>query len=95
VCHGYAGYGDGLVAQRAEALAATYWLQPTSVHDPRVQQQPIGQIYYTITNGKGKMGGYGSTLNVRERWAVALYAKALQRSQNAQSSDVPLDRLSQ
>jgi mono/diheme cytochrome c family protein len=93
VCHGFAGFGNGLVAQRADALAASYWVQPTSVHDPRLQQQPIGQIYHTITNGKGKMGGYGTTLNVRERWAVALYVKALQRSQNAQSSDVPLDRL--
>jgi mono/diheme cytochrome c family protein len=94
-CHGHAGYGDGLVSQRAEALAATYWLQPTSVHDPRIQQQPIGQIYYTITNGKGKMGGYGSTLNVKERWAVALYVKGLQRSQNAKSSDFPLGKLTE
>jgi mono/diheme cytochrome c family protein len=89
VCHGYAGFGNGLVAKRAEALAATYWLQPTSVHDPRIQEQPVGQVYYTITNGKGKMGGYGSTLSVRERWAVAVYVKALQRSQNAKDSDVP------
>ncbi|HAC89702.1 MAG TPA: hypothetical protein DCF63_03590 [Planctomycetaceae bacterium] len=89
VCHGHAGFGDGLVAKRAESLAATYWLQPTSVHDPRLQQQAIGRIYYTITNGKGKMGGYGSTLNVRERWAVAFYVKALQRSQNAQPTDTP------
>lgn len=89
VCHGYAGFGNGLVAKRAEALAATYWLQPTSVHDERILQQPIGRIYYTITHGKGKMGGYGSTLNVNERWAVAAYVKALQRSQNALESDVP------
>jgi len=93
VCHGYAGFGNGLVAKRAEALAATYWLQPTSVHDPRIQEQPVGQVYYTITNGKGKMGGYGSTLNVRERWAVAVYVKALQRSQNAKDSDVPAGKI--
>lgn len=89
VCHGHAGFGDGLVSKRAESLAATYWLQPTSVHDPRIQQQAIGRIYYTISNGKGKMGGYGSTLNVRERWAVAFYVKALQRSQNAKPTDTP------
>lgn len=92
VCHGYAGFGNGLVAKRAESLAATYWLQPTSVHDPRIQEQPIGRIYYTITNGKGKMGGYGSTLNVRERWAVAAYVKALQRSQNAKASDISAEQ---
>ncbi|MFO0940636.1 MAG: cytochrome c [Pirellulales bacterium] len=86
-CHGFAGYGNGLVSKRAEAIQATFWLQPTSVHDERIQKQPIGQIYYTITNGKGKMAGYGSTLNVKERWAVALYVKSLQRSQNAQAAD--------
>lgn len=87
-CHGFAGYGNGLVSKRAEALQASYWLQPTSVHDERILKQPIGQIYFTITNGKGKMAGYGSTLNVKERWAVALYVKALQRSQRAQESDL-------
>lgn len=87
-CHGYSGYGNGLVSKRAEALQASYWLQPTSVHDERIQKQAIGQIYYTITNGKGKMAGYGSTLNVKERWAVALYVKALQKSQNASAPGV-------
>ena len=87
-CHGFAGYGNGLVSKRAEALQSSYWLQPTSVHDERLQKQPIGQVYYTITNGKGKMAGYGSTLNVKERWAVALYVKSLQRSQNAQATDL-------
>ncbi len=87
-CHGFAGYGNGLVSKRAESIQATAWLQPTSVHDERIQKQAIGQIYYTITNGKGKMAGYGSTLNVKERWAVALYVKSLQRSQNAQAADL-------
>ncbi|MBX3420716.1 MAG: DUF3341 domain-containing protein [Pirellulaceae bacterium] len=95
VCHGYAGYGNGLVTQRAESIGATYWLQPTSVHDPRVQQQPLGRVYYTITHGKGKMAGYSSSLNVQERWAVAVYVKSLQRSQNAQSGDVPPDTAGQ
>lgn len=89
VCHGYSGYGDGLASQRALALAQGYWLQPTSMHDARIQQQPVGRIYYTITNGKGKMGGYGASLNPRERWAVVLYVRALQRSQNAKESDIP------
>jgi mono/diheme cytochrome c family protein len=89
VCHGYGGYGDGLVSQRALNLAQGYWLQPTSLHDQRIQQQPVGRIYYTIANGKGKMGGYGASLNPKERWAVVLYVRALQRSQNARESDIP------
>ncbi|QDV22305.1 quinol:electron acceptor oxidoreductase subunit ActD [Aureliella helgolandensis] len=93
VCHGYGGFGDGLVSQRASALAQGYWLQPTSLHEERIQQQPVGRIYYTIANGKGKMGSYAASLNPKERWAVVLYVRALQRSQNAEASDVPAGKL--
>lgn len=89
VCHGLAGYGDGLVSQRATNLAQGYWLQPTSLHDPRVVAQPVGRIYYTVTHGKGKMGSYAASLTPKERWAVVLYVRGLQRSQNASESDVP------
>ncbi len=89
VCHGFAGYGDGLASQRAASLAQGYWLQPTSLHEGRIQAQPVGRIYYTITNGKGKMGGYAASLNPEERWAVVFYVRALQRSQNAQAGDIP------
>ena len=89
VCHGFAGYGDGLVSQRANNLAQGYWLQPTSLHEDRIQQQPVGRIYYTITNGKGKMGSYAASLTPQERWAVVLYVRGLQRSQNARPDDVP------
>ncbi|MCA9134010.1 MAG: DUF3341 domain-containing protein [Planctomycetales bacterium] len=89
LCHGYAGYGDGLVSQRALSLAEGYWLQPTSLHEERIQQQPVGRIYYTISNGKGKMASYAASLTPQERWAVVLYVRALQRSQNAQQGDIP------
>lgn len=89
VCHGFGGYGDGLVSQRATDLAQGYWLQPTSLHEDRIQQQPVGRIYYTVSNGKGKMGGYAASLRPHERWAVVLYVRALQRSQNAKPADIP------
>lgn len=93
VCHGFGGYGDGLVSQRALDLAQGDWLQPTSLHDDAIQKQPIGQIYHTITNGKGKMGSYKASLTPQERWAVVLYVRALQRSHNAKPSDVPAGKL--
>jgi len=92
VCHGFAGYGDGLVSQRATNLAQGYWVQPTSLHEERIQNQALGRIYYTIANGKGKMAGYASSLTPRERWAVVLYVRTLQRSQNATIEDVPETR---
>ena len=93
-CHGLGGYGDGLVSERATNLAQGYWLQPTSMHEDRIQKQSVGRIYYTVTNGKGKMAGYASSLTPRERWAVVLYVRALQRSQNASIDDVPEARRS-
>jgi mono/diheme cytochrome c family protein len=59
------------------------------MHEERIQKQTIGRIFYTVTNGKGKMAGYASSLTPRERWAVVLYVRALQRSQNAAIEDVP------
>jgi mono/diheme cytochrome c family protein len=93
-CHGYAGYGDGLVHKRAEALAQGYWIPPTSMHIDRVTSQPVGQIFHTITKGQGKMPGYAASMNAKERWAVVLYVKALQRSRNASDKDVPNDKIS-
>jgi mono/diheme cytochrome c family protein len=78
-----------LVAGRAAELAQGYWLQPTSLHDEKVRTQPIGRIFHTITNGKNKMGGYSSQINAEDRWAIALYVRALQRSRNAKIEDVP------
>jgi mono/diheme cytochrome c family protein len=88
-CHGLAGDGNGLVAGRAAELAQGYWVPPTSLHDEKVRTQPIGRIFHTISNGKGKMGGYSSQINAEDRWAIALYVRALQRSRNAQIEDVP------
>lgn len=89
VCHGFDGYGDGLVAQRAAQLNQASWFPPTSLHAADIQKQPVGRIYYTISHGKGKMGSYAASLSPQERWAVVAYVRALQRSQNAKASDIP------
>ena len=52
----------------------------------------MGQIFNTITNGKNSMAGYESQITVDDRWAITLYVKALQRSQNATMQDVPADQ---
>ena len=93
-CHGYAGYGDGLVAKRAASLAQDTWTIPTSLHSDRVQKQPVGQIFHTITKGQGKMASYASSLTPQERWSIVLYVKALQRSRNAKIEDVPVEQRS-
>jgi mono/diheme cytochrome c family protein len=88
-CHGIGGDGDGLVARTAAEKSPSTWVPPTSLHEEKIRNQPIGRIFHTITNGKGKMGGYSSQVNPADRWAIALYVRALQRSRNAKIEDVP------
>lgn len=93
-CHGYAGYGDGAVNQRAMELVSnvngpvngTQWVAAKSLHDETTRHQPMGQLFNTITHGIRNMAGYGAQISVADRWAIAAYVKALQFSQDAGSS---------
>lgn len=89
VCHGLDGAGRGLVARRAAEIAATYWIQPSSLHQDYLYEMPDGKIYNTITHGIRKMPSYGKQIPPRSRWAIVAYVRALQRSQNAELEDVP------
>ncbi|MCU0719916.1 MAG: DUF3341 domain-containing protein [Pirellula sp.] len=93
-CHGYAGNGDGLVHKRADALAQGTWLPPTSLHIDRVKTQPVGKIFNTISKGQGKMAGYANAITPKERWAIVLYVRALQRSRDAKLDDIPVEKRS-
>lgn len=96
-CHGAAGYGDGMVNRRAMELMGagvngTTWVQPKSVHEQQIREQPVGQLFNTVTNGVRTMPSYGDQIPVRDRWAIVAYVKALQRSQTARPSDVKATR---
>ncbi len=58
-------------------------MQPKSIHDADVREQPVGQLYNSIANGVRTMPAYGSQIPVADRWAIVAYVRALQRSQNA------------
>ena len=90
-CHGLAGYGDGAVAKRADALQEGTWTPPSSFHTDLVRSRPVGQLYNSIVNGIRNMPAYGPQIDVEDRWAVVAYLRALQRSQNATIEDVPTD----
>jgi mono/diheme cytochrome c family protein len=85
-CHGYSGQGNGLVNQRALALAANgdaTWTAARSLHDAEVKgdaKNPVGRIYDTITNGRGNMGPYKAQIPVDDRWAIVAYVRALQET---------------
>ncbi len=92
-CHGLSGDGNGLVAIRARELQQSTWVPPASLHTDPVRQQAVGQLFHSITNGVRKMPAYGSQISVEDRWAIVLYIRALQRSQNASPEDVPRSEL--
>lgn len=91
ICHGDAGYGDGIVNMRAMALMAnsdgpldgTSWVQPKNLHAPEVVAQPVGQVFHSISKGIRNMAGYEAQITTADRWAIVAYLKALQLSQNA------------
>ena len=90
-CHGLTGYGDGMVAQRADQLQEGTWTPPTSFHTDLIRERAAGHLYNTISNGIRNMPAYGSQIPIDDRWAIVAYVRALQRSQNATIDDVPAD----
>lgn len=91
MCHGLVGEGGvtGITSARAIKRREPQWVLPLSLHVPSVREQPVGQLFHTITYGVRTMPAYGSQIPTEDRWAILLYVRALQRSQNARLEDVP------
>lgn len=83
-CHGRLGNGLGMVVQRG-------FKQPPSYHIDRLRNAPVGHFFDVITNGYGAMLNYSQQIQVRDRWAIVAYIRALQYSQNANVNDLPTD----
>ena len=83
-CHGAVGDGQGITKKYGMGATPTY-------HDDRLRQIAEGEIYNTITNGKGNMLSYADKLVPADRWAVIAYVRALQRAQLGTAADVPGD----
>lgn len=75
-CHDHTGSGNGLVKQRAVKGGATAFVPPT-FHSDRLRHIPDGQLFATISNGKGNMPTYVQ-IPVNDRWAIVGYVRALQ-----------------
>ena len=79
-CHGALGDGRGMIVQRG-------FQQPPSFHEPRLRAAPLGHFYQVITNGFGAMAEYASDVPPADRWLIAMYVRALQRTQSAAPVD--------
>ena len=49
-------------------------------------------FYDVITNGYGAMYSFADRVQPEDRWAIAAYIRALQRSQHATLADVAADQ---
>ncbi len=84
VCHGATGAGNG--------IASKYGLNGiANQQQQRIRDMADGEIFNTITWGKNTMMGYGSTIQVPDRWMIIAYLRALQRSQRTTWSDLPTE----
>jgi hypothetical protein len=81
-CHSRVGNGLGEIVYRGYKPAANF-------HDQVRMSQPLSHYFYVMTHGYGAMPDYSAQLTPADRWAVAAYIRALQRSQNATAADVP------
>jgi len=82
VCHGRTGAGNGITTQHGFVGVANF-------HQDKYRAMPAGEIFNTITNGKGLMAPYGPQVRPADRWAIVAWVRVLQRSQNARLADVP------
>jgi mono/diheme cytochrome c family protein len=88
-CHGLAGDGDGVTSQLAFQREEPKWVRPLSLHTASVVEQPVGQLFKSVSDGIRTMPSYAVQIPVEDRWAILLYVRALQRSRNATLNDVP------
>jgi mono/diheme cytochrome c family protein len=80
-CHSRVGNGDGMIVQRGYRPAGDF-------NTDRLRGAPLGHFFDVMTNGYGAMPDYAAQVTPADRWAIAVYIRALQLSQDAKRSDV-------
>ncbi len=81
-CHSRLGDGKGIIVERG-------YTPPPTFHSDRLRQIADGYIFDVITHGVRTMPSYADQVRPEDRWAIVIYLRALQRSQNATLDDVP------
>jgi mono/diheme cytochrome c family protein len=76
ICHGQKLDGNGPLYNGGNG---PYAAAPRNlVSDPVVTNMPDGQMFYSITYGKGQMGPYGPQLSTTQRWMIVHYINSKQ-----------------
>lgn len=69
-CHGQKGLGDG-------ALGPGFPVKPANFHSPTIQQQQDGALFWKLTEGRGAMPAYKTSLSDKKRWELVTYIRKL------------------
>ncbi len=78
ICHGKSGDGLGMTSHFGVPGIANL------TQDTYGQATyPDGRLFEVISNGKGNMGPYKHNVNLRDRWAIVAYVRALQYARKA------------
>ena len=80
-CHSELGDGHGMIVQRGFPASPSF-------HIARLREAPVEHLYDVITNGYGTMYSFAYRVEPTDRWAIAAYIRALQRSQDATMADL-------
>jgi len=81
ICHGTKLDGNGPLYKGGDG---PFPAKPaTLVGDAKYEAMPEGQMYYSVTYGKNKMGSYASQLDTKRRWMVIAYIKSKQAASHA------------
>jgi mono/diheme cytochrome c family protein len=85
-CHGRLGDGNGITKKIGVMPAVA------NLHDKRIVEMADGEIFNTVSNGKGLMGAAGPLLPTEDRWAVIAYLRALQLSWLGTANDLTAEQ---
>ncbi len=85
-CHGKLGDGNGITKKIGVMPAVA------NLHDQRIVTMTDGEIFNTVSNGKGLMGAVGPLLPTEDRWAVIAYLRALQLSWLGTADDLTAEQ---
>jgi mono/diheme cytochrome c family protein len=85
-CHGKLGDGNGITKKLGVMPAVT------NLHDKRIVEMTDGEIFNTVSNGKGLMGAYGPIVPIEDRWAIVAYLRALQLSWLGSTNDLTAEQ---
>lgn len=77
-CHGGLGDGQGMIAKRGLNLKRPVG----NYHTDRLQKMAVGHFFEVMTHGQGVMYSMADKVSTADRWAIAAYIRALQRSQD-------------